>query len=117
MRPSGRPHRTVALRLGVSDVGLAKACRASTPAGLAGRGPCGEQVVIAPTKKHAAISSTGAAAAADAEAVPVPEDQRWAHPIVRGWIAEDAATRRGYRREGWSVAVLADLAPPLAQRP
>lgn len=68
-------------------------------------------MVIAPAKKRAP-----AAAAADAEAIPVPDDLRRAHPIVRSWIAEDAATRRRFRREGWSLAGLADLSAPLAQR-
>lgn len=124
------PIRTVALHLGVSDVGLAKACRvAGVPVPPRGYWsqlrhgqptpprpplpprPGGEQVVIAPAKKR-----PPAAATTDAEAIPVPSDLRRAHPIVRGWIAEDAATRRRFRREGWSLAGLADLSAPLAQR-
>ncbi len=124
------PIRTVARRLEVSDVGLAKACRVAgvpvPPRGywsqvkhgrptpprppLSPR-PGNEQVVIAPPKKR-----PPAAAATDAEAIPVPDDLRRAHPIVRGWIAEDAATRRRFGREGWGVAGLADLTTPLAQR-
>lgn len=124
------PIRTVARRLEVSDVGLAKACRVAgvpvPPRGYWAKlrhgrptpprpplppRPGGEQVVIAPPKKRAPAPAT-----ADAEAIPVPDDLRQAHPIVRGWIAEDAATRRRFRREGWSVTRLADLTTPLAQR-
>nr|WP_313634784.1 hypothetical protein [Brevundimonas diminuta] len=126
------PIRTVARRLAVSDVGLAKACRvAGVPVPPRGYWsqvkhgqptpprpplpprPGGEQVVIAPPKRH---PPAPAAAAAEAEAIPVPGDLRRAHPIVRGWIAEDAATRRRFRREGWSLEGLADLSAPLAQR-
>lgn len=124
------PIRTVARRLEVSDVGLAKACRvAGVPVPPRGYWtqlrhgqpapprppllprPGGEQVVIAPPKKR-----PPAAAATEAEAIAVPDDLRRAHPIVRGWIAEDAATRRRFRREGWGVEGLADLTTPLAQR-
>lgn len=127
------PIRTVARSLDVSDVGLAKACRVAgvpvPPRGFWAKlqhgqpapprpplpplppRPGGEQVVIAPAKKRAPSP-----VAAEAEAIPVPSDLRRAHPIVRGWIAEDAATRRRFGRKGWSVAGLADLSTPLAQR-
>ena len=108
------PIRTVALRLGVSDVGLAKACRvAGVPVPPRGYWtqrrhgqptpprpplpprPGDEQVVIAPPKKRPAVPPPEATSF---EAIPVPDDLRRAHPIVRGWIAEDAATRRRFRR-------------------
>lgn len=126
------PIRTVALSLEVSDVGLAKACRvASVPVPPRGYWaklqhgkptsprpplpprPGGEQVVIAPPKKRPPSPAT---AAADAEAIPVPDDLSRAHPIVRSWIADNTETRRRHRREGWGVEGLADLTQPLAQR-
>lgn len=124
------PIRTVARRLEVSDVGLAKACRvAGVPVPPRGYWtqlrhgqptpprpplpprPGDEQVVIAPPKKR-----PPAAAATEAEAIPVPDDLRRAHPIVRSWIDDAANARRRFRREGWGVDGLADLTTPLAQR-
>lgn len=125
------PIRTVALRLGVSDVGLAKACRVAgvpvpprgywaklqhgkpTPPRLPLPPRAGqEQVVIAPPTKRPPSPAT----AADAEAVPVPDDLRRAHPIVHGWIDDAVDARRRFRREGWGVEGLTDLTTPLAQR-
>lgn len=125
------PIRTVALSLGVSDVGLAKACRVAgvpvPPRGYWAQRrhgkptpprpplpprPGGEQVVIAPPKKRTPSTAT----AADAKAISVPDDLRRAHPIVRSWIDDAANARRRFRREGWGVDGLADLTPPLAQR-
>lgn len=124
--------RTVALSLGVSDVGLAKACRvAGVPVPPRGYWtklrhgkptpsrpplpprPGGEQVVIAPPKKHPAVSPPEATSF---EAIPVPHDLRDAHPIVRTMVVDNTEIRRRHRREGWGVERLADLSSPLAQR-
>lgn len=126
------PIRTVALSLGVSDVGLAKACRVAgvpvPPRGYWAKlkhgkptpprpplppRPGGEQVVIAPPKKRPAVPPPEATAF---EAIPIPHDLRRAHPIVRRWIDDAVETRRRFRREGWGVEGLADLSTPLAQR-
>lgn len=126
------PIRTVALSLGVSDVGLAKACRvAGVPVPPRGYWtqlrhgqptpprpplpprPGDEQVVIAPPKKRPAVSPPEATSF---EAIPVPHDLRDAHPIVRTMVANNTEIRRRHRREGWGVEGLADLSTPLAQR-
>ena len=126
------PIRTVARSLGVSDVGLAKACRVAgvpvPPRGYWAKlqhgkptpprpplppRPDGEQVVIAPPTKRPAVPPPEATSF---EAIPVPDDLRRAHPIVRRWIDDAVETRRRFRREGWGVEGLADLTTPLAQR-
>ena len=133
------PIRTVARSLGVSDVGLAKACRAAgiptPPRGwwaklqhgkpLPPRPPLPErldqrdQVVIAPSLPKPLPSPVVEAAAADAADGPqivVAEDLRGAHPIVRGWVAQDAKHRSDCRRQGWGTSGLEDLSTPLARR-
>ena len=133
------PMRTVAHSLGVSDVGLAKACRAASipvpPRGywaklqhrkpLPPRPPLPDhlgqrdQVVIAPSTPKPPPSPAvelAAAEAADGPQVVVPDDLRAAHAIVRGWVAQDAKHRSDYRRQGWGTSGLEDLSTPLARR-
>lgn len=124
------PIRTVARRLEVSAVGLAKACRVAAiplppreywaklqhgqptrPRPPLPPRPGGESVVIAPPKKRPLIPPPEATAF---EAIPVSDDLRRAHPIVRDWIAEDAATRRRFRREGWGARIWPRLWPNAA---
>lgn len=133
------PIRTVARGLGVSDVGLAKACRAAEipvpprgywaklhhgkpvakPPLLPERPDKPDQVVIAPAPPRPAPSpalQAVAAALAEAAPIPVPADLRGAHPIVRGWVDDNAERRRQYRRDGWGLSGLEDLSTPLARR-
>lgn len=134
-----KPMRTVAAELGVSDVGLAKACRAAgvptPPRGYWARKQHGkslpprpalpprpnrpDRVVIAPAPPKPAPSEavlTAADVAAQMPPIAVPEDLRGAHPLVRGWLAQAEARRREWRRLGWNTAQLEDLSAPLAQR-
>ena len=129
--------RTVARSLGVSDVGLAKACRAAgiptPPRGwwaklqhgkplppkppLTDRPNGPDQVVIAqspPTPPRAAEAA--APAVADGLHIVVAGDLRGAHAIVRDWVARDAKHRSDYRRNGWGTGGLEDLTTPLARR-
>ena len=138
-RAWAEPMRTVAQSLGVSDVGLAKACRAADiptpPRGwwaklqhgkplpprppLPARPNHSDRVVIAPSPpKPLPSPAVDAAAAAVAEGPPivVADDLRGAHAIVRNWIAQDAERRREYRRHGWGTSGLEDLTTPLARR-
>ncbi len=133
------PMRTVATALGVSDVGLAKACRkAGVPvpprgywAKLQHRKPVAskpplphrpgvpDRVVIAPARpKPEPNAAVVAAATLDAEIPPVAvaSDLRSAHPIVRGWMAENDQRRREHRRNGWALTYVEDLSTPLANR-
>ena len=133
------PTRTVAKTLGVSDVGLAKACRAADiptpPRGwwakrqhnkplppkppLPGRPGGPDQVVIAPSPPKPFPSpavEAAAAAVADGPPILVADDLRRAHAIVRDWIAGAAERRLEYRRHGWGTSGLEDLTTPLARR-
>lgn len=133
------PMRTVAQSLGVSDVGLAKACRAADiptpPRGwwaklqhgkplpprppLPARPNQPDQVVIAPSPPKPLPSPAAEAAAAavtDGPQIVVAEDLRGAHAIVRDWVAQDAERRREHRRHGWGLSGLEDLTTPLARR-
>lgn len=125
------PMRTVASTLGVSDVGLAKACRAAgiptPPRGwwarlqhnkplppkppLPGRPGKPDQVVIAPSPPKPVPSP-----AVEAAAAAVADDLRGGHAIIRDWVAQDAERRREYRRHGWGTSGLEDLTTPLARR-
>lgn len=133
------PMRTVAQSLGVSDVGLAKACRSAgiptPPRGywaklkhdkplpprppLPKRSGQSDAVVIAPPGPKPP-PSPAAQAAMDAletaASVSVPDDLRSAHPIVRGWITKNAERRREHKRNGWGLYGIEDLSTPLAQR-
>jgi hypothetical protein len=133
------PKRTVAQRLGVSDVGLAKACRAAgiptPPRGwwaklqhgkplspkppLPARPDHPDRVVIAPSPPKPPPSPAFAGLATEiteAAPIPVPDDLRGAHAIVRRWVAENAERRRDHRRNGWGLSLVDDLTTPLAQR-
>lgn len=134
------PMRTVALSLGVSDVGLAKACRAADipvpPRGywaklqhgkpvpkkplLPDRPEGQDRVVIAPPRPKPPpppeIQAAIETALARIAEIPVPEDLRGAHPIVRGWLETNAAQRKEYRRNGWGLGLIEDLTTPLAGR-
>jgi hypothetical protein len=130
--------RTIASSIGVSDVGLAKACRAAgipvPPRGwwakrhhgkpLPPRPPLparpeGEQVRIAPPAPKPALSRAVIEAAAEAIEGPeirIAQNLRTPHAIVDDWIYRDAERRRDYRRRGWSVSGFEDLTTPLARR-
>lgn len=133
------PMRTVALSLGVSDVGLAKACRAADipapPRGwwaklqhgkplparplLPGRPGRLDRVVIAPPTPRPTPSpavQAVAEAALDASAVALPVNLRRPHRIVQGWIDQNAERRRTARRHGWGTGDLEDLSTPVAHR-
>lgn len=133
------PMRTVAQTLGVSDVGLAKACRAADvptpPRGwwarlqhgkplpprppLPARPDHPDRIVIAPARPRPLPSpavEAAAAAVADGPPIVVADDLRGAHPIVRDWVARDAGRRREHRRHGWGTSGLEDLTTPLARR-
>jgi len=133
------PTRQVAQGLGVSDVGLAKACRAADiplpPRGywaklqhnkpLPPRPPLPrpskepDRVVIAPPRPKPEPSTAVAAVAAtaiDAAPIVVPEDLRGAHPIVRAMVANAAARRRANRGDAWALGEIPDLETPLAER-
>lgn len=139
VRVWSEPMRTIAVELGVSDVGLAKACRAAgvptPPRGYWAKKHHGkpvptrpplptrtgrpDRVAIAPSPPKAAPSETVRGAeelAAQLPPIPVPNDLRGAHPIVRGWLAEHDARRREWRRRGWGVEALEDMSAPLTQR-
>lgn len=138
-RVCSEPIRTVARSLGVSDVGLAKACRAAgiptPPRGwwarlrhnkplpprppLPGRPGGPDRVVITPSPPKPLPSpavEAAAAAVADGPQIVVAADLRGAHPIVGGWVARDAERRREHRRRGWGTNGLEDLTTPLALR-
>lgn len=134
------PMRTVALGLGVSDVGLAKACRVADipvpPRGYWAKlqhgkpvparpplpvRPAGQdRVVIAPPTPRPApppeVQTAIETALAEIAEVPVPDDLRRAHPIVRGWLDRNAEQRREWRRMGWGLSGLEDLTTPLTRR-
>lgn len=133
------PICTVARSLGVSDVGLAKACRAADiptpPRGwwaklqhckplppkppLPDRPNHPDRVVIAPSTPKPPPSpavETAMDEAADGPQIIVPDDLRGAHAIVHGWVARDAKHRSDYRRQGWGTGGLEDLSTPLARR-
>lgn len=113
------PMRTVALSLGVSGVGLAKACRAAAipvpPRGywaklqhnkplparpaLPERPGAPDRVVIAPSAPRPTPSpavQAVAEAAVDASVVDLPADLRRPHRIVQGWITVRTASRHAY---------------------
>lgn len=117
---------TIARELGVSDVGLAKACRAhqvlTPPRGYWAKLKAGksvgkrprlpawagkpDRVVIAPAIKSPVRSQAVRAvldAVADQPEIPIPHDLRNPHPIVKAWLDQDAATRVRARREGWGA--------------
>lgn len=133
------PIRTVAQSLGVSDVGLAKACRGAgiptPPRGwwakrqhhktlppkprLPARPNQPDRVVIAPPRPKPLPSpavEAAAATVADGPQIVIADDLRGAHPIVRDWVARDTERRREYRRRGWGLNGLEDLTTPLARR-
>jgi hypothetical protein len=132
------PMRTIASSIGVSDVGLAKACRAARipvpPRGWWAKRhhgkplplrpplpprPEGEDVRIAPPAPRPEPSAAVVEAAAEAIEGPeirIAQNLRTPHPIVDGWLYKDAERRRDYRRRGWSAAGLEDLTTPLARR-
>lgn len=133
------PMRVLAPSLGVSDVGLAKACRVAgiptPPRGwwaklqhnkplphkppLPDRPGVPDRVVIAPSPPKPPASpavEAAAAAVADGPPIVVADDLRGAHAIVRDWVAQDAERRREYRRNGWRLSRLEDLTTPLARR-
>lgn len=134
------PMRTVALSLGVSDVGPAKACRSADipvpPRGywaklkhakpvpvrppLPDRPGGQDRVVIAPPKPRPPpppeVQTVIETALAEIAEVAVPDDLRRPHPIVRGWLDRNAEQRREWRRLGWGVSGIEDLNVPLTQR-
>lgn len=122
------PIRTVALRFGVSDVGLAKACRRAgiptPPRGywaklqhnkatdrrppLPRRPDLADEVVVAPAPPKTPPKPAVQAAldqALDLEPVAVPATLRDPHPVVRRWIDQNEQTRRQARRQGWTIPV------------
>ena len=132
------PMLAVARDLGVSDVGLAKACRAhqipTPPRGYWAKVKAGksvgkrprlpawagkpDRVVIAPAIKSPVRSQAVHAvldAVADQPEIPIPHDLRNPHPIVKVWLDQDAATRVRARREGWGASG-EDLRHGLAHR-
>ncbi len=132
------PMLTIARELGVSDVGLAKACRAhqvpTPPRGYWAKLKAGKSVgkrprlpacvgkanriVIAPAIKSPVRSQAVRAvldAVADQPEIPIPHDLRNPHPIVKTWLDQDAATRVRARREGWGASG-EDLRHGLAHR-
>jgi len=131
------PIRTIAARLGVSDVGLTKACKRSdipTPErgywaklahGKAVRQPplparpdLADRVVVAPQapKPEPPAAATAIVEATSLPELVVPEDLRGAHPAVRHWIEANTESWREHRRRGWGVYGLIDLKAPLQQR-
>lgn len=133
------PIRTVAQSLGISDVGLAKACRAAgiptPPRGwwaklqhnkplpprppLPARPNDPDQAVITPSLPKPLPSpavEAAAAAVANGPQIVVAADLRGAHAIVRGWVAQDHERRREHRRRGWGTSGLEDLTTLLALR-
>ena len=117
------PMRAVARGLGVSDVGLAKACRAAdlpTPLPrLVGQAPARQtppsqtfpagpprpprprrhRPLPSPRPPLPAVEVASAAAPGGGE-ITVADDLRGAHAIVRGWVAQAAERRREHRRRG-----------------
>lgn len=130
------PVRTVAHSLGVSDVGLAKACRTAAipvpPRGywakhqhnkplpprprLPGRPGGRDQVVIAPARRAPLPCVTADAVISELGPIPIPATLRSAHPIVRGWLTRNEEHRLRARRHGWALAQVEDLTAPLADR-
>ena len=132
------PMRTLAARLGVSDVGLAKACRramvpvpergywaklqhgkATTKPPLSRSAKAPKQVLVSPPRPKPKPSPAAKAVLEQAVArppVPVPPDLRRPHALVRHWIDEDQRLRRQYKREGWGIFGLTDLSGDLQQR-
>lgn len=134
------PMRTVAQSIGVSDVGLAKACRAADipvpPRGywaklqhgkpvparppLPDRPEGQDRVVIAPPTLRPPPSPEVQTAIdtvrAEVTEVQVADDLRRAHRIVRSWLDHNADQRREWRRMGLGMAGLEDLTTPLNQR-
>lgn len=120
------PMRTVAQRLGLSDVGLAKACRAAlipvpprgywaklqhqkvvaAPPPLPARPGQPDRVILSPAPPKAAPAASLLAALDDAsQSAPIiaPLDLKRAHPIVRAWIEQNDRRRREARQAGWAV--------------
>lgn len=133
------PMRLLAPSLGVSDVGLAKACRAAdlptpprgwwaklqhgkplpTKPPLPGRPGEPDRVVIAPSPPKPLPSpavEAAAAAVAEGPEIVAAHDLRGAHAIVRKWVAQDAKRRHERHRLGWGSSGLEDLTSPLARR-
>lgn len=130
------PMRTVAARLGISDVGLAKACRregipvpergywaklqagksVSRPPLPKADGP--DQVVLAPAPPRPP-PSPAAQAVLDSTPVPaiaLPADVKKAHPVVQEWVRKNTEHRRRARRDGWALSRMLDLDQPLQER-
>lgn len=120
------PMRTVAQRLGLSDVGLAKACRAAlipvpprgywaklqhqkavaAPAPLPARPGQPDRVILSPAPPKAAPPASLLAALDEAsKCAPIiaPLDLKRAHPIVRAWIEQNDRYRREARLAGWAI--------------
>lgn len=131
------PIRTIAARLGVSDVGLTKACKRSdipTPERgywaklahgkkvrqppLPKRPDLPERVVVAPQapKPQQPAAAKAVLETTKAPELAVPDDLRGAHPAVRQWAEDNAQRWKDYRRNGWGVYGLVDLKLPLQQR-
>lgn len=133
------PMRTVAQSLGVSDVGLAKACRAAAipvpPRGywaklqhgkllparpsLPGRPSGPDRVVISSSVPKPPTSPAVRAvvtAVAEGPAIRIDDDLRRPHRIVRSWVEDNAQRRREARQRGWGAGFVEDLCAPLAQR-
>jgi hypothetical protein len=126
------PMRTVAARYGVSDVGLAKACRradvpvperghwskiqhgkATRQPALPARPDLPDQIVLAPPTPRPPPSPV-AQAVLDAQEPPtvvVPPDLKRPYWLVREWIDQAAERRREHLRNGWSRANLPPAQP------
>lgn len=130
------PMRTLAKRYGVSDVGLAKACRRGdipvperghwtkrqhgkpTPQpALPQRPDLPDQVVLAPAAPRAPPSPVAQAVldSTDPPEVLVPDVLRKPHPLVRAWLEENDRRRREAKRHDWGV-IPPDLSAPLTRR-
>lgn len=133
------PMSTVAQNLGVSDVGLAKACKAAgipvPPRGwwakrqhgkplasqpvLTDRPDLPDRVTIRsppPKPLLSAAAETAAATVLNGPEINVANDLRGAHPIVQGWVNHDQERRRNYRQNGWGTSGLEVLTTPLSRR-
>ncbi len=130
------PIRTVASTLGVSDVGLAKACRAAgtptPPRGYWTRRPHGQlrstrpplspferdrdQVVIAPARRRSPSPTVQAALDAASLTRSADADRGAVHGLVQTWMADQEERREAWRRNGWALAGLEDPSRALVRR-